>query len=115
MCPCKKCAICKLHKQNVVEDHLVFYGFVQGYTKWIFHGESISSRKNLDNNKEGSNTRDNIDCLLHDTFRDVVGGLGLEGVRELLTEDEKKFYKLLEGKKELYPGCKNLSKLNFTI
>jgi len=33
LCPCKKCANCKWHHRNVVEDHLVVYGFVQGYTK----------------------------------------------------------------------------------
>ncbi|XP_049387467.1 uncharacterized protein LOC125851762 [Solanum stenotomum] len=117
LCPFKKCANCKWNHRNVVEDHLVVYGFVQGYTKWIFHGESFSSRNHPDhNNKEGSNMRDNIDGLLHDTFRDVAGDLRLEGVREGLSEDAKKFFKLLEeGKQELYHGCENFSKLNFTI
>ncbi|XP_027774397.1 uncharacterized protein LOC107024437 isoform X1 [Solanum pennellii] len=96
LCPCKKCANCKWHQQNVVQEHLVVFGFVQGYTKWIFHGESISLRNIPGHNKEGSNMRDNIDGLLYDTFRDVAGDLGLEGVREGLSEDAKKFYKLLE-------------------
>ena len=51
LCPCKKCANCKCYQRNVVEDHLVVYGFLQGYTKWIFQGERVSSRKNLDNYK----------------------------------------------------------------
>ena len=60
--------------------------------------------------------RDNINGLLYDTFRDVAANLGVEGVREGLSEDVKKFCKLLEeGKQELYPGCKKFSKLNFTI
>ncbi|XP_049397375.1 uncharacterized protein LOC125861553 [Solanum stenotomum] len=60
--------------------------------------------------------RDNIDGLLHDTFRDGACDLRLEGVREGPSEDAKKFFKLLEeGKQELYHGCENLSKLNFTI
>ena len=54
----------------MVEDHLVGYGFIQGYTKWIFHGEKISSRNNShpSNCDEGSNMHDDIDGLLHDTI-----------------------------------------------
>ena len=60
--------------------------------------------------------RDNIDDLLHDTFRDVSGDLELEGLKEELSKDAKKLHKLLnEGKQELYSWCKNFSKLNFTI
>ena len=106
-CPCKKCAKCMQHQWNVVKDHFVVYRFVQGYTKWIFHGESISSKNNPYHNKEGSNMRDNINGLLYDTFRDVAANLGVEGVREGLSEDVKKFCKLLEeGKQELYPGLR---------
>ena len=46
--------------------------------------------------------RDNIDGLLHDTFRDVAGDLGLEGVREGLSEDTNKFYKLLRKENKSY-------------
>ena len=56
--------------------------------KCISHGESISSRNNPDHNKEGSNMRDNIVGLLYDTFRDVASNLGVEGVREGLSEDQ---------------------------
>ena len=60
--------------------------------------------------------RDNIDRLLYDTFRDVAGDLGLEGVRKGLSKVAKKFFILLDQcKQELYPRCKNFSKLNFTI
>ncbi|KAK6782174.1 hypothetical protein RDI58_019970 [Solanum bulbocastanum] len=39
-----------------------------------------------------------------------------EGEREGLSEDAKRFFKLVyEGKKELYPGCENFSKLSFII
>ncbi|XP_075101708.1 uncharacterized protein LOC142177141 [Nicotiana tabacum] len=61
--------------------------------------------------------RDDIDGLLHDTFRNIEGQAGdEEGVGERLSEDAKKFFKLLEeGKQVLYPGCENFSKLSFTI
>ncbi|KAM3265732.1 hypothetical protein P3L10_002726 [Capsicum annuum] len=61
--------------------------------------------------------RDDIDGLLHDTFRNVEAELGHEeGDGEGLPEDAKNFFKLLEdGKQQLYPGCENFSNLSFTI
>ncbi|XP_070013274.1 uncharacterized protein [Nicotiana sylvestris] len=119
LCPCKKCSNCQWHYRNVVEDHLVCYGFIQGYTKWIFHGKKFSSRNNPhpSNDDEGSNMHDDIDGLLHDTFRNVEGDMRHEeGVREGPSEDAKRFFKLVgEGKEELYLGCENFSKLSFTI
>ncbi|XP_019261871.1 PREDICTED: uncharacterized protein LOC109239741 [Nicotiana attenuata] len=119
LCPCKKCMNRYWYYRNVVEDHLVVHGFVDGYTKWVFHGEGFSSRNtpHPSNDDEGSTMRDDIDGLLHDTFRNIEVQAGdEEGVGERLSEDAKKFFKLLEeGKQELYPGCENFSKLSFTI
>nr|XP_009757263.1 PREDICTED: uncharacterized protein LOC104210136 isoform X2 [Nicotiana sylvestris] len=119
LCPCKKCMNRYWHYRNVVEDHLVFHGFVDGYAKWVFNGEGFSSRNtpHPSNGDECSTICGDIDGLLHDTFRNIEGQVGDEkGVGERLSEDAKKFFKLLEeGKQELYPGCKNFSKLSFTI
>ncbi|XP_019257778.1 PREDICTED: uncharacterized protein LOC109235995 [Nicotiana attenuata] len=105
--------------ENVVEDHLVVNGFVDGYTKWVFHGEGFSSRNapHQSNDDEGSNMRDDIDGLLHDTFRNVeCEAEQEEQMRETLSEDAKRFFRLLEeGKQELYPGCETFTKLSFTI
>ncbi|KAK6773958.1 hypothetical protein RDI58_029197 [Solanum bulbocastanum] len=68
------------------------------------------------NDDENFDRQDSIDKLLQDTFRNVADDLRHEGVREGLSEDVKRFFKLVEeGKQELYPGCKSFSKLNFTI
>ncbi|GAB2275877.1 hypothetical protein Dimus_039158 [Dionaea muscipula] len=61
---------------------------------------------------------DDIDGLLHDRFRDVLNecdnGKSVEGASNVA--DVEKAFKLVEqGKEELYPGCKNFSKLSFTI
>ena len=59
---------------------------------------------------------DNIDRILHDTFRNVVDVQRHEGVTEGPHEDAKISLKLVEeGKKYLYLVCKNFSKLSFTI
>ena len=118
LCPCKKCFNRNWHCRNMVEDHLICHGFVHGYTKWVFHGEGFSSRNtpHPTDEEETSNMHDDIDRLLHDTFRNVVDGQIHEGVREGPHEDAKRFFKLVEkGKEELYPGCKNFSKLSSTI
>lgn len=68
----------------------------------IFHGEGISSTNTPHsiNKDKCSNLHDNIDGLLHDTFRNVDAELGYEGMGEGLLEDAKNFFKLLEeGKK----------------
>ncbi|KAK6780022.1 hypothetical protein RDI58_022206 [Solanum bulbocastanum] len=41
LCPCKKCINRYRHYRNVVEDHLIVNGFVDGYNKWIFHGRDF--------------------------------------------------------------------------
>ncbi|XP_016450659.1 uncharacterized protein LOC107775446 [Nicotiana tabacum] len=119
LCPCKKCMNRYWYYRNVVEDHLVVHGFVDSYTKWVFHGEGFSSRNtpHTSSDDDSSIMRDNIDGLLHDTFRNIESQVGdEEGVGERLSEDAKKFFKLPEdGKQELYPGCENFSKLSFTI
>lgn len=102
-----------------MEDYLLAEGFVVGYTKWTFHGERSSTRKTPHpiNDDEGSNLCDDIDGLLHDTFRNIEAESGHgEGVGEGLSEDAKKNLKLLEdGKQQLYPRCENFTKLSFTI
>jgi hypothetical protein len=62
------------------------------------------------------NEEDDISNLL----RDLAGGLGdmgdLEGDEGEPDEDMESFYRLVEdAAKELYPGCKNFSKLRFMI
>ncbi|XP_060182239.1 uncharacterized protein LOC132611897 [Lycium barbarum] len=118
LCPCKRCFNQYWHTRTVVENHLFGYGFVNGYTKWVFHGERFSSTNmpHPNNDDETSDIHDDIDGLLYDTLRNVEGDMRHEGVREGPSEDAKIFFKFVEeGKQELYPGCKNFSKLSFTI
>ncbi|XP_059291096.1 uncharacterized protein LOC132044618 [Lycium ferocissimum] len=118
LCPWKRCFNLYWHTRTEVENHLFGYGFVNGYTKWVFHGEGFSSTNmsHPTNDDETSDMHDDIDGLLYDTFRNVEGDLRHEGVTEGPSEDAKRFFKLVEeGKQELYPGCKNFSKLSFTI
>ncbi|XP_042460417.1 uncharacterized protein LOC122043920 [Zingiber officinale] len=114
-CPCRRCKNRYLYRRDEVYNHVKSEGFVENYDLWIFHGEDPSSLKtarDLDN--DVPRMRDNIDELLHDRFRDVIEETS--NVQQGPNEEAKKFYRLVEeGKQELYPGCKNFSKLSFII
>ena len=72
---------------------MIFHGFVHGYTKWVFHCEGFSSRNtpHPTDEEETSNMHDDIDILLHDTFRNIVDDQRHEWVREEPHEDAKSF------------------------
>ena len=53
---------------------------------------------------------DNIDDLLHDTFRDVAGDVGLVGVREVLTEDKRNLINYWRKVKKSYIMCVRISR-----
>ncbi|KAH0688879.1 hypothetical protein KY289_016237 [Solanum tuberosum] len=107
--PCAKCCKIRWTRRNVVYDHLICYGFVKGYTRWINH-EEWDIKLNVDNDMDYS--RDDIDGLLNDQFRDVAQA---EGVYDGPNEDAKKFYNLVEeASQELYPGM-IIRMMNFVI
>ncbi|KAL4561563.1 hypothetical protein LXL04_033732 [Taraxacum kok-saghyz] len=117
-CPCKLCKNRYWYRRDKVFDHLKGYGFVENYYVWVFHGENpseLGSNTAIDDDgDDGAGMHDNIDELLHDRFRGVTEEINV--VREGLNEEAKKFYKLVEeGKQELFPGCKNFTKLSFII
>ncbi|KAH0743092.1 hypothetical protein KY290_031085 [Solanum tuberosum] len=104
-CPCEKCCNNRGTRRNVVYDHLICYGFVKGYTRWINHGE-WDIKLNVDDDMDYS--RDDIDGLLNDQFRDVAQA---KGVYDGPNKYAKKFYNLVEeASQELYPGCIGFSK-----
>jgi len=56
---------------------------------------------------------DDIEGLLHDTFRNMIEETG---GNDGPNDEAKKFYNLInEAKQELYPGCQNFSTLSFII
>ena len=112
-CPCAKCCNINWYRRHVIYDHLICYGFVEGYTRWVNHGESVVDMDVDSDTDDETDLYDDIEGLLNDRFRDVPQA---EGVHEGLNEDAKKFYNLVEeASKELYPGCKGFSTLSFTI
>ncbi|XP_020262677.1 uncharacterized protein LOC109838663 [Asparagus officinalis] len=95
------------------------------YYKWVFHGEDLPSRLNVhseSDDDDDAHTHDDVGGLLHDIFRGTIEEFpdneeeGIKEGTEELSDDAKKFYKLVEeGQQELFPGCKTFSKLSFII
>jgi len=91
-------------------------GFFKGPKQWLLQRDQSYLTGTAHESRE-QNDYDDIDGLLHDTFRNVANGFnGNEGATNGLNEEARKFYKLVEdGKQELYRGGANFSKLSFII
>ncbi|KAL6576813.1 hypothetical protein OROMI_011089 [Orobanche minor] len=116
LCPRKECKNRICRKPEIIEAHLITKGFVKGYTKWVLHGESLSNSVHIaDSFFGGLGTSDDMMDLLNDQFPmlDEDNSMGDE---ETPNPEAGKFYRLLkDAEQELYPGCKNFSKLSFLV
>ena len=118
LCPCRKCINSFWRDASDVREHLICDGFVKGYTTWNLHGEANTSNVNHGNSDNESSEDDEISKLL----RDLACGLDDRGDFEDNTsiqqpsDDLRKIHKLVEANsQELYPTCKNYTKLRFLI
>jgi len=80
-CPCKKFQRHFCYSRDVIHDYLIVNGFVKGFKEWVcqreqslFLGYIASTSYMLEDRDDGISTRDNIDGLLYDTFRNIVEG-----------------------------------------
>ncbi|XP_044360007.1 uncharacterized protein [Triticum aestivum] len=116
LCPCKICVNSRLLGELEVYDHLIYDGFMAGYTTWIHHGESMqpSETTSSPNSQfEEYSDSDEMDEML-------LEGFGMYDTRTLgeeqeseddLDDDVEAYYRLVnDGRRELYPGCKRFSK-----
>jgi hypothetical protein len=107
--------------EKIVCEHLVYEGFAEGYSQWIFHGEHGSSSKNPTNFYD-VRERDEGDDI-SDLLRDLADGLDDdrgEFEDDGATDEDNSFLVSLhkleaESRQELYHGCKNFSKLCFLV
>lgn len=121
LCPCKNCVNSYWREERIVREHLVCEGFAEGYSQWIFHGELGSSSKNPPNFYDVQERDEGDD--ISDLLRDLAGGLDDdrgEFEDDGATDEDNSFLVSLhkleaESRQELYPGCKNFSKLRFLV
>ncbi|KAK1402828.1 hypothetical protein POM88_002433 [Heracleum sosnowskyi] len=107
MCPCRDCYnLKKYHSAMTVRDHLFRRGFMNDYTKWIWHGEGIHSEKtkksdqNYESNEHSIRTNKEDDAK-NDRFDEMI-----QDVEDLLMQQSKILENLVDdSKKLLYPEC----------
>ena len=116
-CPCYGCANLYWCDRQTITDHLVEKGFLPGYTHWIFHGEPVvgeSSSLPESSTSANPNIAHPTDAM-DDLLRASTGHF-LNTDTDANDDDAATYYKLAyEAALDLYPGCKNFSKLQFII
>ncbi|KAM6542385.1 hypothetical protein CsatB_006832 [Cannabis sativa] len=124
VCPCVKCCLISPVTRSIAFDHLICNGFMEGYTKWILHGETSShAPQNIESTVSDTPTID-MQGVIHDVF----GENSRDGECEIENDDNrqgeedepntkaKEFYDLIKDvETELYPGCTSFTKLSFVI
>ncbi|KAL4329803.1 hypothetical protein AHAS_Ahas13G0336600 [Arachis hypogaea] len=112
-CLCAKCGNTYWRERDDIYEHLICYGFVKGYKRWINYREpKIPTIVGRDMDDRGG--LDDIDRLLCHAFEDMTN---LKEGNNGMNEDAKRFYKLVdEAGQELYPNCTTgFSGLSFII
>ncbi|XP_019223545.1 PREDICTED: uncharacterized protein LOC109205294 [Nicotiana attenuata] len=122
-CPCKGFMNTLFKLRVGVRGDLLKKGFCDSYKVWDLHGEVLvrvetSNTAVSDEAEDDSIEEDNITEMIHD----ACGHTNVEDNNNNSEDNEEpnihatKFYKLLEdAETELYPGCKNVSKLSFVV
>ncbi|XP_060969762.1 uncharacterized protein LOC133036989 [Cannabis sativa] len=124
VCPCVKCCLISPVTRSIAFDHLICNGFMEGYTKWILHGETSShAPQNIESTVSDTPTID-MQGVIHDVFgqnsRDdeceIENDDNLQGEEDEPNTKAKEFYNLIKDvETELYPGCTSFTKLSFVI
>ena len=129
-CPCVKCNNERRKTRSEIELDLIKFGIVKSYTRWLRHGESFecSGDQNDVDDSQQHPDHNSMSDMLHEVFgmmppqADVEVGEALcaevievnDGSGGDSNEEVKKFYQLMDDLElQLYPGCKNFSKLSF--
>ena len=106
-------------------DHLLDNGIIRNYVRWLMHGiyEFYKPTNTGNSGTNESDMHDEMEEMLNDVFRMSMPNEESERsphVHEefelIPNENANKFYNLLRNvEHELYPGCKNFTKLSFII
>ncbi|KAK1359295.1 hypothetical protein POM88_020707 [Heracleum sosnowskyi] len=107
MCPCRDCYNLKKYPSaTTVRDHLFRRGFMNDYTKWIWHGEGIHSEKTKKPDQNYESNEDSIRTNKEDDAENDRVDEMIQDVEDLLMQQPKILENLVDdSKKLLYPGC----------
>jgi hypothetical protein len=133
-CPGCKCNNVNFKTRAEVDHHLYQWGFEPSYENWEYHGESSSDSSDdsdfMDTDDDIGNGGDHemrddpqifdmlyqrhrsVNANSEEVFEDPMSS----NIDEEPNKEAKRFYGLVkDAEQELYPGCKNFSKLSFII
>ncbi|KAJ8643466.1 hypothetical protein MRB53_005214 [Persea americana] len=126
-CPCRKCANQYYYRREFVREHLILKGFLKQYNNWIRHGEEyVSCRREERDEIEVDDMSEadpmiamlnDIACRLAPEYTSCeTEGAGGSNPRSGVDEEALRYFKILDdAQTELYPGCKDFSKLSFIV
>ncbi|KAJ8617340.1 hypothetical protein MRB53_013526 [Persea americana] len=127
-CPCRKCANRYYYRREFVREHLILNGFLKEYKNWIRHGEEyVSCRREERDEIEVDDMTEETDlmiAILNDIACDLAPeytsceteGAGGSNPRSGADEEAMRYFEILDdAQTELYPGCKDFSKLSFIV
>ncbi|XP_060969611.1 uncharacterized protein LOC133036865 [Cannabis sativa] len=107
-CPCVRCINNRFEKIDRVRAHVFDRGFMQGYEKWIYHGEPEDA---VDDVAVGDvESEDEMTPILEDFFPSTTNDVQGEDEQPTTNPHFDDLFEKIET--ELYPGCEILS-LNF--
>ncbi|KAL6637481.1 hypothetical protein ACP70R_025053 [Stipagrostis hirtigluma subsp. patula] len=110
-CPCRRCRTMSYITQSEMQRHLVLRGFDESFIEEKASGEDPDEFDACNDGPTGdaASAREVVSSLLY-------GAIHGEIKDDVPNESAKKFFALLkEAEKELYPGCKEATKLSFIV
>ncbi|KVH88051.1 hypothetical protein Ccrd_024566 [Cynara cardunculus var. scolymus] len=72
LCPCNRCENTWLQRLPMIRAHILRYGMLATYQRWIHHGESLSDEEEHEHFEDSSNS-DEDDHTLRDAIMDEEG------------------------------------------
>ncbi|XP_060959205.1 uncharacterized protein LOC133030469 [Cannabis sativa] len=108
-CPCVRCINSRFEKIDRVRAHVFDRGFMQGYDKWIYHGEPEDVV--VDVAVADVESEDEMIPILEDFFPSTTEEPQGEDEQPTTNPQFDDLFEEIEA--QLYPGCDWISSLNF--
>ncbi|KAJ8622250.1 hypothetical protein MRB53_030779 [Persea americana] len=126
-CPCRKCVNRYYYRREFVREHLILNGFLKQYKNWIRHGEEYVSCRREERDEievDDMSEADSMIAMLNDIAYGLAPkytscetkGVGGSNPRSGADEEALRYFEILNDvQTELYPRCKDFSKLSFIV
>jgi hypothetical protein len=113
-CPCSRCRCMSYRTQSEVQSHFFFRGFDESFIQGEANDEDFDHEEldSLGVTGDSASINDLVSTLIQGAIHgDIIGSNNEEP-----NDRAKNFFKLLEeAQKELYPGCKEATKVSFIV